>query len=94
MARGPRWTEAEDLQLREVVKRNRRFGPLSPVLADLFGSPTSQLEHLARKLGRTYAAVRKRVSRLQLLTYGHKTPRHCHKRTSDDRLKGPRRSRL
>ena len=70
MARGRPWTEAEDYKLWGVVNDNRRFGPVPPVIASLHdGNHTSRLHAFAHQIGRSYAAVRKRASRIGLRTY-------------------------
>ena len=75
MARGRPWTKAEDRELRRIAKSNRNYGILShetrrndprPFAADKYAAG---LLNLAQRLGRTYAAVRKRASRLGIRSY-------------------------
>ena len=68
MARGRPWTKEDDAALRRVVAFNRKWGATIPlVLSELApGHHTTRLRAFALQLGRSYAAVRKRASRLGL----------------------------
>ena len=73
VARGRLWTKAEDVALRRCAKHNREYGILAmetkrtdprPFPAEKYDAA---LRRLAEHFGRTYAAVRKRASRLGVL---------------------------
>ena len=75
MARGRPWTKAEDTELRRFAKRNREYGIFAhetrrtdprPFAADKYAAA---LRRFAERWGRTYAAVRKRASRLGIRSY-------------------------
>ena len=75
MARGRPWTKAEDRELRQAAKSNRNYGILThetkrtdprPFTAEKY---RASLRCFAERWGRTYAAVRKRASRLEIRSY-------------------------
>ena len=75
MARGRPWTNAEDRELRRYAKRTREYGILAmetkrtdprPFPAEKYDAA---LRGFAERFGRTYAAVRKRASRLGVRSY-------------------------
>ena len=71
MARnGPKWTEDEDDAIREAAAMNREHGRYLVIDVEVckavFGAArVARLRELARELGRSYLAVRKRASRLE-----------------------------
>ena len=66
MARGRRWTYREDREIRQAAEDARRLG-----LSTLGGLQPGhgRLRQVAARIDRTYAAVRKRASRLQARSY-------------------------
>lgn len=59
---GRPWTAAEDAAVREAARRNAEWGTDRPTGTQ--PEPAGRLRELAAKLGRTYAAVRKRAERI------------------------------
>ena len=65
MIRRKRWTESEDAILHNLALRNAHYG-----LKDDDGNYMARLRDVAKKFGRTYAAVRIRASRIRAISYG------------------------
>ena len=65
MIRRRRWTKAEDDLIRQVALENR-FNGISDAILKRY---ENRLQGVADKIGRTYAAVRIRASRIGALSY-------------------------
>ena len=72
MARGRPWTEEEDAAIARATFENLELGILAfrpYARSKEKGDFAGRLERLAGELGRTYAAVRKRASRIGAASY-------------------------
>jgi len=79
--RGRTWTPEEDAAIREAATLNRRLGITGFDLGDVQAGRRAmddtyrnELRAVARSIGRTYAAVRKRAERIGARSYRSLTP--------------------
>ena len=75
--RGRSWSAEEDAAIREAAARTRQFGITGVELGDIQAGRRAmddpfrnELRNVARVIGRTYAAVRKRAERIGAPSYG------------------------
>lgn len=77
--RGRTWTAEEDAVIRAAATDNARLGLTGFDLGDIQAGRRAmddpyfaRLHHVAREIGRTYAAVRKRAQRIGAVSYRRK----------------------
>lgn len=95
--RGRTWSEDEDNAIREAAKLTRKHGLIGFDLGDIQAGRRAmddpyrnELRQVAKAIGRTYAAVRKRASRIGARSIGDtRTPRR--QRHEADRSADPER---
>lgn len=58
------WTAREDAEIRKAARRSRRNGVRYADQPDGGYGPRARLREVAERIGRSYAATRKRASRL------------------------------
>lgn len=79
--RGRTWTPEEDAAIREAAQHTRKYGLVGFELGDIQAGRRAmddpfrnELRHVAKMIGRTYAAVRKRAERIGARSYRTKKP--------------------
>ena len=69
MARGPAWTPEEDAEIAEAAALNRRWGRYDPARSYDQRWAVKRLQDVAKRRGRTVAAVYKRAQRIAERSY-------------------------
>ena len=69
MGRGPPWTPEEDAEIAEAAALNRQHGRFDPDKPYDARIPTRRLSDIAKRRGRTVAAVLKRAQRIAERSY-------------------------